>query len=696
MAYGLRYLLEFDTAYNGAVQTFTFKILQKNYNGAPARLLGAAIPILDRYQTDEPKPPIKGRNVELRYINEGNVPLTAFYAPEDDTFKGQLFWGAALQFEGYLVQSDCSELLTDAKHEVKLSFTDNLGLLKDVTLDQAYQPGLNDLQTTTENMYQKRTLLDVLQHCIYATSLQLPVNIYAQLKPVSVSGANLFDMISVNMETFLVSESKWDNCYNVLTKILIALECTLVQAYGSWNIVRWGELRYAFPQNRLTGFGYAPNFVPISTQYLDTEEQIGINTDHVFEYGNIQSIERPFKYAKETFNYKNPIELLKNQNLKRVGALIRQYNIGTPTGVQTYFNYQKLFFNEGFEWNYSTGAIIPISTYNASSYFVKVNDNTGREIERYLACKADTLLETIAFCDKIELSQNDKPKLSFSFKISRGNNGVLYNYPMVIILSKKQLPLIPMLHNDDFVYLNKTQGEPLRWGTGRGFSLLDYLIVGTDFSTLPDLTQWTNIDLEMPPLPFDGFLYVFFFQHQMGSGETYFKDINFSVTYLVSGSSQITGHIHTETQPLNIKNNSEEDLSIDDSPRNSISGTLFKGVLGNGYGVRSDFWTRDIPGLVESKRLGEIITFEQLFERRIPRLKIDGALQGLISNNKLLSVISVLNWLQSPNIWGVFGTLEIDYRNNRCDFTFYEMYQNSEVDSDLTETYSFTYIYDSN
>lgn len=253
-----------------------------------------------------------------------------------------------------------------------------------------------------------------------------------------------------------------------------------------------------------------------------------------------------------------------------------------------------------------------------------------------------------------------------------------------------------MIPNNDFVYLNKTQGEPLRWGTDRGFSLLDYLIVGTDFSTLPDLTEWTNIDLEMPPLPFDGFLYVFFFQHQMGGGETYFKDINFSVSYLVSGSSQITGHIHTETQPLNIKQNSDEDLSIDDSPRNSIAGTLFKGVLGNGYGVRSDFWTRDIAGLVESKRLGEIITFEQLFQNRTPRLKIDGSLQGLISNNKILSVLSVLNWQQSTKIWGVFGSLEIDYRNNNANFTFYEVYNVEETDNYIEHKYDFTYIYDSN
>ena len=170
MAYGLRYLLEFDMAISGTPQSFAFNILQKDYTGTPARLLGAAQPVLDRYQTDEAKPAIKGRNFEVKYINEGDTPLTAFYAPEDDTFKGQFVYysrGSQLQFEGFLVQSDCSEILTDARHEVKLSFTDNLGLLKDVTLDQTYQPGVNELQTTIENMYQKRTLLDVVKHCLY-------------------------------------------------------------------------------------------------------------------------------------------------------------------------------------------------------------------------------------------------------------------------------------------------------------------------------------------------------------------------------------------------------------------------------------------------------------------------------------------------------------------------------------------------
>lgn len=696
MAYGLRYLLEFDMAISGVPQSFAFNILQKDYTGAPSRLLGAAQPVLDRYQTDEAKPAIKGRNFEVKYINEGNTPLTAFYAPEDDTFKGKFVYysrGTQLQFEGFLVQSDCSEILTDARHEVKLSFTDNLGLLKDVTLDQAYQPGVNSLQTTTENMYQKRTLLDVVKHCLYATSLQLPLNIYCQLKPVDVAGNNLFDMISVNMETFLVSESKWDNCYNVLEKILTALECTLVQAYGSWNIVRWGELRYSLPKNRLQGTGYNIDFTQSFPSFLETEMLIGINTQHQFEAGNIQSIERPFKYAKETFNYKNPIELLKNQNLKRVGALIRQYNIGTITGVQTYFEYQKLFFDDGFVWDAGTGAITPLSTYNGSSIFVRKIDDTGREIERYLSCRSDILIANVAMCNKIELSQNDKPKLSFSYKLNRTNNGTMYFYPMTIIYSKVNIPKIPMLPNSDFVYLNKALGQPFTWGTNPNFSLRDHLNMTTD----TDVTQWMDATIEMPPLPFDGFMYVCFFQHQVDAGgETYFKDINFSVSYLVSGSSQITGHIHTETQPLNIKQNSDEDLSIDDSPRNSIAGTLFKGVLGNGYGVRSDFWTRDIAGLVESKRLGEIITFEQLFQNRTPRLKIDGSLQGLISNNKILSVLSVLNWQQSPKIWGVFGSLEIDYRNNNANFTFFEIYNVEETDNYIEHKYDFTFIYDSN
>lgn len=103
-----------------------------------------------------------------------------------------------------------------------------------------------------------------------------------------------------------------------------------------------------------------------------------------------------------------------------------------------------------------------------------------------------------------------------------------------------------------------------------------------------------------------------------------------------------------------------------------------------------------MEGLVESKRLGEIITFEQLFQNRTPRLKIDGSLQGLISNNKILSVLSVLNWQQSPKIWGVFGSLEIDYRNNNANFTFYEIYNVDETDNYIEHKYDFTYIYDSN
>jgi len=42
-----------------------------------------------------------------------------------------------LLFQGYLLQDDSQELQVDFTHEIQLTFTDGLGLLKDVTLDQA-------------------------------------------------------------------------------------------------------------------------------------------------------------------------------------------------------------------------------------------------------------------------------------------------------------------------------------------------------------------------------------------------------------------------------------------------------------------------------------------------------------------------------------------------------------------------------
>ncbi|HEX8335014.1 MAG TPA: hypothetical protein VF622_20485, partial [Segetibacter sp.] len=131
--HALRYYIEFD---NIAEEEYSFEIHKKNYVGASNELTAGGDPVTHNYQTDEPKASIKGSSVTLTLINDGTLPISTFYSVSDDEYKGILYYGTQKLFEGFLVQDDCSEELRDDTHEIVLSFSDGLGLLKDVKINE--------------------------------------------------------------------------------------------------------------------------------------------------------------------------------------------------------------------------------------------------------------------------------------------------------------------------------------------------------------------------------------------------------------------------------------------------------------------------------------------------------------------------------------------------------------------------------
>lgn len=138
---------------NGQSVAYSFKIFKKSYKGVVHNTLCSADAMIHRYLNDDPIAPIKGSELELNLINkDGTMPLASFYADSDDTFKisvdattvepdpdnpPSMISITRRLFEGYLIQEDCEEILSDFAHEIRLVFTDNLGVLKDITFDDA-------------------------------------------------------------------------------------------------------------------------------------------------------------------------------------------------------------------------------------------------------------------------------------------------------------------------------------------------------------------------------------------------------------------------------------------------------------------------------------------------------------------------------------------------------------------------------
>lgn len=762
--YGLKYTCTFDPIEDlSDVPVYKIEILEKGYTGEIFSIKGSTVPVLHQWETDDPKAPIKGSSLTMAFINDGSLPLSSFFSTYDDTFKVRLSYLTQVLFEGFLVQDDCSEPLLDFTHEINLSANDNLGLLKDVSLDRAnifsltytsdtlpmgadfnnrqflfgvavnanvgdkirisgtgivdgdftinkllQVPVTSGITTgvwvdepladnyagdavysilTPANLLDKTPLSTILRMCLSVTSLELNTNVYGKIIEVSQDAdVGFLEQTLIDPQTFLKSDTEFTDCYDVLTKILSRFNMTLFQANGVWNIVRWDELRYY--DNLIEGFSYDKDFNATGTVTLSAPVISGKDEDTKAETGLLQKISRPFLYSKETFNYQYPRQLLRNFDLKQLGTLIRTYTktvwvkngetydtdpggFGVTVGHQITNEYT-------FKW-------WELNPPSVGEFFIRViTDDLENEIDRYAVVKTrgnNFYGSPDVKSFPIEANKGDSFIYSLTFKTtdSQSPAGDASNGNYQFYVSLYDGNSTKYFHNPEY-----TTGNNL-WQSGPAF-LFKVESVGNS-------NEWhtVSIDCSRYPIPADGLLNVYLTgaDRYTPINETQYKDIRFEYAARINQSTKIIGQTHKNNQAGIIKNTEDLEIYIDSSPRNSIAGTLFldekEGVLQK----RTSKWKH--PYLTQSKNLGDIITYEQLFWRNKPRSILEGTLYGLINSGSHISLLSVLKYTYLNNLNFVFGRLEIDYKNNKLDGTIWEIWQDEE--SNVAFNYDFEYLY---
>ncbi len=735
MAHGLIYQGEFNSqAWNG----YRLEILRKDYTGPFYTLPMAAVPIIQNWGPDEVKPAIKGSALTINYINTGSNPIENFYSNNDDEFLVKFFQDAQLLFIGYLVQDDIREPMLDPLHEVQLSANDNLGLLKDIALDKnpltsyvpataqgdfisitvpqehwiyirnsVFQPQLftpfrisghsaatmNNLfnpivintlspgnynvrtntftgDTTTDpvningvggtfDFQGKASLLNLIALCLQNTGLQLHTYVYENIfENAHLTDRSPLAQTYVDLSSF-ASGDTYLNCYEVLSRICKRFGLTLFQSLGRWNIIRWDELR---TDPAIPGFIYDENFVLQGTTTLDADMVFGFEEDTYPETGLMKSALRPFEYVKETFNYNNPKYLIKNFDMQKVGALVRTYD----DGVFKYDEYLAVGFENG-----------DIPPHGELLIVVKTELATQNEIERYLVVKwQQGFNPRAARSPGIDVKSGDRGKLSMRMRLNFSQS-----MPHITLFSFRLTDGVSIR----YIRNNPSSGA-IEW----------HPTIGYELTTAPNTpaTEWQSLDVDFPPFPFDGILHIHYpLATNAGPNRpigTWFKDIRFDITSYISNSTKIIGHTHKDIQDVLIKNNQDEEIYIDDSPRNTIQGTLFRNLMLGLTQQRTHGWHR--LNVNEILTLGNIITRDQLQWRSVSRTRLDGSFRGLKQSGEHLSMLNHFAYTQLPGLNFLFGNLQLDYRNDRLTCSATELFKDGEPD--VTEEYSFNYLYD--
>jgi len=739
--YGLKYKTAFDST-AAVTTTYVIEIEEKNYNGIFYPMTLAATPVIHTWDNDSIEPGIYGSSIKLAYLHDGTLPLINFYSEEDDKYRIKLscVQTGQILFIGFIVQADCSESMEDYLHQVFLSANDNLGLLKSVSLDENLpamgllatvkfdfispipdnfvyfyntnfvpllgvpftitghiNPAANitltptlvsrigdgnwkvqvaDLSFFTDaiawpcvmvgtgniDLYKRNTILNIIRVCLFNTGLELETYILDSVfEETQDTSRCSFEQTYIDVRAFL-NDTSFGKCWDVLDIICKTFELQIFQANGVWYIIRLSEYRYS---SSADAYEYDKDFNFIGTRSIPNVLNAGYSQVTYPETAPLQSIVRPYKHTKKTFNYQATPQLLRNADLQNTGPLTVTYTTGSGTSLQTYYEYDNPpdFFRG-------------TTFYPTSRFFIRIiKDYTGTEIERTLVVQGIDDQTRAILMQPFEVNAGDSVELSFTFKCNTGGAfGIIYF----------TMRLTDNLTSN--VYANNgTSGVPQDWtNTGRW-----------KYSASGATTDIQSVIINPILVPISGLIYVYFPQAVLSTtptSETSFKDIRLKYTPYINDSTLIIGQVHTQEQPPVIKNILDGTVTIDDSPRNSILGTLFQPDFSSLIQNKTRNWYR-VSTPTERRRLGEIMTLEQLFLNFKPRTKIEGNFYGLLQNGRILSKLMTLKYSAFPDPVFAPGRVEIDYRNNSVALTIFETHKDSEVETDLLNTYTFDYLY---
>jgi hypothetical protein len=520
------------------------------------------------------------------------------------------------------------------------------------------------------NIDKTSTLLELIKICLYNTNINYGLRVFSQLKPIGGDEGRWLDDTMIDFNLFK-GDNEWKNCYDILEAIMIRFKASLFQSNGTWNIIRWGELFYQSNSTEMQFNGY----------YYDTDFNYSLdivdmrNFDYqagMIETGWLRSINRPYQYTKETFNYVNNTQLLKNQDLSELGLLIDEYTYTVGPNPEDLRYVSEYIAPYWADYDASPGPY-PGSTIKITK------DADLREIERIIVVKGLTWDTTRSRqSNDIMLSKGDLITYSFDYKTSGSYPG---NVNTVFALRiKDDINPVMYLHADKEFY------------TTLGFV--------ANVPSGDNLDQWHTVTMVSNPLPYDCIVNVYLAE-AIGSGvETHYKNFNFSVESYIAGQGKISGHEHKFYQPsLNLKNNQSTDILMDDSPKYSIPGTLFLNNMTGLFFNKTNLWNYNGRSSDYDAALGKIITAEELFQRWISAAKFNGRLLKINDTGlgtMMLSNLACIKYtIENTTKKYVFGSLSIDYKNSSAECTLWQMADSDQSFDDFLQLniYEFKYLY---
>lgn len=754
---GLKYTSSFDAFRTQS--RYIVNIYQDSYTGDPITVILGATPVIHEWQEDDPLAPIKGSTLTINLTTSGGLSLLDFYSDNDNEFRVELIEDtiSGKLFDGFILQDDCTEVQVDFVHTITLTASDNLGTIKDISLDRAaflfgdvttltdvgcafvpagpyivinvatwdVQPGQTfTIDGTPFTMVANLGEIDLVYTgwCIQIVEA-IPALVigtfdimYRQV--VSLDGyIPLMTFIKLCLRSTYVQNLEL-NVYNHITptdgeifldtgQTRIFEDVTLLgntflkgnEYMNCYDVLEIIMKRFNMSCFQSLGTWWIVRYPDL---FLDFEQDQTIidyyNYNSDFDYVDILTINKSFLIGTG-----NRIEtgLLK--------SIIRPYRRTLET-----FNYvqpEDLLCNSQFTdlgplRQVTTGGGFTNKEYDLPCWY-NYDGNAGPYPDRFIRVVYDADNNEVERYAVITGTASLGTQLVQSANIELNQNDVIdwtFDYRTDVSQpgSVNNVFIVRITDGTTILYLQ----DDGSWDTPAGFTY--------NVPSGQNTNEWHTVTKKSQKIPFDCRFNVFMSICTLNPlDQTYFRNLRFTVTYFIGGQLAVNGHSHTASQSRKLNNINDVEIFIDNSERSSISGTLFltsqTGILQDkcttwqfGYGYNTGIPTATY------QNLGQLVTQTYMFQRYIPRTKFNGNFLSIRNENVVLSNLAIFtNQFAGPSLNNkmLLGSVAIDYKNDSAEFTMWEVFNKTVVDADnfadfeaylFNILYEFNYLYENN
>jgi hypothetical protein len=603
--------------------------------------------------------PIRESKMRIKILTK-NVNYEDFTILYDTQFKVKLYVNDTLEWLGWLDNDYITEAFLDIPVELELSANDGLSMLKTKNL----------VDSVEQQIWDKISINNLLAVLLYHTKLELNYSTYINLYPtgsqIRVANTQLNDVFNyafVYAHTFLKGPRDFDDCYQVLSKIMQSFGCTLFQARGQWYIIQTND-RIA---NVLDGTNrdYTGSNLSVS---LNQSFKINIGLNEATKLINadaLVSIEKPFKEVALKYKFERPPIYFRNWDLLD-GIL----DNAKSTATRKIYELQHWLPCE--TWN----QIVPgqINVNRKAYVAADINTTINAEIRRYMVLYRNNtgFSETAIKTTRYPVNGGDIINVGFSARLN------IALIPNRYIFYKCVVKLIG--NNGTNYYL---AGGDANWYT-------NFQALVKTHDTNYDTRLWSDFfGGNSKPIPVSGLIELEFTSHGAEDAtEVHFKDITFEINGRFQEQITVDAFEFKSESLQNIRNKYDNDIFISTSPNISNTGSI---ISSSASPTSIDYWNY--------KNTNINIPFLQYITRAYWRtmwrnfMRIEGRLYDLYQGNRLLSPLNSIEFTEFEDKEFMLTTLQMDLRQETSEFTMIELRDISNT-NDFTQngTESFRYL----